>query len=334
MLAIVADDLTGALDAAAPFAGRGLRVSVALDGPGLLAALTDAPDVLAVTTASREIPAEAARARVAAVLAALPGGARIFKKVDSRLKGNIAAELATIPFRRALVAPAIPDFGRFVEAGALVGFGVAAPIPVAPRLGRFAARAEIPDCRSMAELASALAASEADLLVGARGLAEALAARITGRATTPVDRLPGPDALFVVGSRDPITLAQVAALVALPGLGRIDAPNGVAVGRRESPLTLVQLQPGAGAVSAAEAGAALAASVHPALTRGARTMLVTGGATAEAVLARMGIGHLRLRGECLPGLGVAEAAGITFVTKSGGFGDAGALAAVAGMVGA
>jgi len=307
---------------------------VALDGPGLAAALADAPEVLAVTTASREVPAEAARARVAAAVAALPPGARIFKKVDSRLKGNIAAELAAIPFRRALVAPAIPDFGRVVEAGALVGFGVETPIPVAPRLGGFAARAEIPDCRSMAELATALAASEADLLVGARGLAEALAARITGRATTPVDRLPGPDALFVVGSRDPITLAQVAALVALPGLGRIDAPNGVAVGRRESPLTLVQLQPGAWAeVSGAEAGAALAASVHPALTRGARTVLLTGGATAEAVLARMGVGHLRLRGECLPGLGVAEAAGITFVTKSGGFGDAGTLAAVAGMVG-
>ena len=30
-LAIIADDLTGALDSAAPFAGRGLRAVVALD---------------------------------------------------------------------------------------------------------------------------------------------------------------------------------------------------------------------------------------------------------------------------------------------------------------
>ena len=75
----------------------------------------------------------------------------------------------------------------------------------------------------------------------------------------------------------------------------------------------------------------LAASVVPRLADGRDTILLTGGATAAAVLARLGISQLRLSGECLPGLPglpVSHAGGFTFVTKSGGFGSAGTLAEV------
>jgi uncharacterized protein YgbK (DUF1537 family) len=332
MLAILADDLTGALDAAAPFAGRGLAVTVALSAGGIGAALAAAPDVIALPTNSREIAPDAARVRVAAAVAALPADVRVFKKVDSRLKGNIAAELEALSFSHALVAPAIPDFGRFVEDGAVTGFGVETPIPVAPCLGRFAKRAEVPNVRSAEELAASLAATSADLLIGARGLADALAAKMTGRESRPVARLPGP-ALFVVGSRDPITLAQVAKLDGRPGVRRIDAPNGYAgTVRGSGTLTLIQALPAAETSSGEAVSAALAGSVHPALTQAARTILLTGGATAEAVLSLMGVSHLRLLGECLPGLAVAEAAGVTFVTKSGGFGDVDALDRVADML--
>ena len=136
MLAIVADDLTGALDTAAPFASRGLHVEVALDVGAIAAAVREKPAVLSVTLASREIDATEARGVAAEALAALPPGTRLFKKVDSRLKGHIAAELDAMPFRSALVAPAIPAFGRVVRNGHVQGFGVETPIsrPAALRL--------------------------------------------------------------------------------------------------------------------------------------------------------------------------------------------------------
>ncbi len=76
----------------------------------------------------------------------------------------------------------------------------------------------------------------------------------------------------------------------------------------------------------------LAVSVHPRLTAQARTLLLCGGATAEAVLARMGITCFRLEGECLPGLGLAYAGGQCIIAKSGGFGGPETLANLAGKL--
>lgn len=340
-LAIIADDLTGALDASAPFAARGLKVSVALSPRDLARALADRPQVVAVSTASREIPADLARRAVTEVMAALPPGVRIFKKVDSRLKGNIAAELDAIRFRRALAAPAIPDFGRIVDQGCVTGFGVETPIPVAAALGAHWAQTTIPDTDSIDSLARALAASDADLLIGARGLAEALAASLSDRAPRVQDRLPGPSALFVVGSRDPITLAQVAQVGAQGAMQILDAPNGDLPPALAplADLRLVRATPGDTVLDGAEVAARLARAVHPALTQGAATLLLTGGATAEAVLARMGIVCLRLLGECLPGMAVARPlttegiSDLTIIAKSGGFGDDLALVRLAEMVG-
>jgi uncharacterized protein YgbK (DUF1537 family) len=66
---------------------------------------------------------------------------------------------------------------------------------------------------------------------------------------------------------------------------------------------------------------------------------LTGGATAEAVLAEMGVRVLDLRGECLPGLPVGVPVGPTagqddgtcISAKSGGFGDVTTLALVLAM---
>ena len=63
----------------------------------------------------------------------------MFKKIDSRLKGNIISRTRRTPFRSALVAPAIPDFGRIVNAGHVQGFGVDIPISSREKLGRHAA---------------------------------------------------------------------------------------------------------------------------------------------------------------------------------------------------
>lgn len=333
VLAIVADDLTGALDAAAPFAGRGLRVAVALGPDHVPAALARDPQVVAITTTSRDIPAEAARDAMARTMRALPP-VPLFKKVDSRLKGNIEAELSVLDFQRALVAPAIPEFGRVVQAGAVQGFGVDDPIPVAARLGIHAARAEIPDVSSVDEMRAALASSDCDLMIGARGLADALAARMTGREMQMLDALPGPRGLFVIGSRDPITLEQVSALRAVPGLSYLGAPNGdVASPLPDARLLVVQALPASRPVAGDLVAARLAAAAAPLLVAGFGTALLTGGATAEAFLRQRGAGVLDLQGECLPGLVVADLDGLTIVTKSGGFGSGDSLVRVAAMIG-
>jgi D-threonate/D-erythronate kinase len=334
-LAILADDLTGALDAAAPFAARGLTVDVALH-PGAMKGLADqGAQIIAVSTRSRELAPAGARAALAMAVSQLPPGVRLFKKIDSRLKGAIEAELSALAFRRALVVPAIPDFGRIVRDGAVTGFGVPRPLPIAPALGAFAGSCVIPDVASGDDMEAALDAStDMDLLIGARGLAEALARRITGRAEPAVALPPGPRAVFVVGSRDPITMTQVAKVRQAEEVGFVPAANGLIedLPAGNADLILVQALPGASEVPQQQVAANLARGLHPALTSRCDTLLLTGGATAEAVLSEMGIERLRLRGECLPGLPVAVAGSLTIVAKSGGFGDEATLARVARMI--
>lgn len=193
-LMIIADDLTGALDASAPLAGADHRVIVATSPAALNAALQSSADVVAVSTRSREITATDAARRVADVVAAIPTTTRLFKKVDSRLKGQIAAELAALPDGPLLVCPAIPGFDRIVKNGAIEGFGISAPIPIAPLLGKRASSAIIPDVTSQPDLQAALdAAPTGTVLVGARGMGEALAGRVAP---------PRPDADGPRGDRD------------------------------------------------------------------------------------------------------------------------------------
>jgi D-threonate/D-erythronate kinase len=334
MLAILADDLTGALDTAAPFAARGMHVEVALSTGAIGEALRETPQVLSINLASREIDADAAMRQAKRALAVLPAGARLFKKVDSRLKGHVAAELDAIDYQTALVAPAIPAFGRIVKDGCVAGFGVDMPISIAEKLGSHAARATIPDIASQNEMRLWLERADEtgiDLLVGARGLAEALAEAMSGHAPARAAEIPSGPGLFVIGSRDPITLAQVEALLARGDLRYLPAPNGRLDGVRVdgSALTLVQAVPGEDVVTGEEVAHALAESVCPDLAPVASTLLLSGGATAEAVLDKMRIVRFRLQGECLPGLGLAHARGHCIIAKSGGFGEPDTLRKIA-----
>ncbi len=121
VLALIADDLTGASDAAVQFASRGLATRVLFD----LTAPRQAEGVeaLAVDTDSRALPGDEAVARVRRiaghVAAARP--AHVYKKIDSTLRGNLGAELDAIMdvfgFRLAVVAPAFPALGRTTRAG-------------------------------------------------------------------------------------------------------------------------------------------------------------------------------------------------------------------------
>ena len=125
VVTIIADDLSGACDAGALFAGRGpVGVFVAPELP-------DARwPAAAVDTESRALPPAAAAERVrraADGLEARLGGGRIFKKLDSTVRGPVAAELDALMgasgARTALVCPAFPAQGRTVRDGVLSVFG-------------------------------------------------------------------------------------------------------------------------------------------------------------------------------------------------------------------
>src|SRR5579863_5731460 len=116
---ILADDLTGAADCAIAFGRRGHAAMVTWGEIG------DASDrrlpVLAYDAASRALAAEAAAGRHADALARLSGPGRLlFKKIDSTLRGQPAAEIAAALAHQksrsgsafGVFAPAFPATGR------------------------------------------------------------------------------------------------------------------------------------------------------------------------------------------------------------------------------
>ncbi len=126
-LLIIADDLSGAADCAIGFANAGHRTVVTLDASGAQADATphDADVIAADTDTRRLTPADAA-GRTAQAYAALGHARRLYKKIDSTLRGNWAAEVAALQARAglAIVAPAFPATGRTVREGALLVHGV------------------------------------------------------------------------------------------------------------------------------------------------------------------------------------------------------------------
>jgi len=335
---LIADDLTGALDSSAAFAARGLRVVCALSPADVPDALLHDPDLLAVTTNSRELDEDQAVTRISQVLDALDGApgwqtALLFKKVDSRLKGNLAAEVARLaPLRPAMLAcPAIPRLGRVVKNGALIGAGVADPLPVAARLGL--PKAPVPDAGSDAEIDAAMAGARLSdtLLIGAAGLAEALARRLVPAAPEPRPVHLHAPALFAIGSRDPVTLEQLATLEPLA------APNGQVPEVPAGPLRVIQMTPGAGEIAPGAASSRFAEGIARCVCGAPpATLLACGGESAAAVLSNLGAGLLLVEGEALPGVPVSTmldgVPGLRILTKSGGFGEPDTLERLAKML--
>ena len=125
-LAILADDLTGACDAAAPFARRGLETDVVLDLAALnVEAGTAPPAGVAVDADTRRLGRRLAGARTGQAARALraAGATLLYKKIDSTLRGHVAAELAATlrawDAPLAIVCPAFPAVGRWVQDGHL-----------------------------------------------------------------------------------------------------------------------------------------------------------------------------------------------------------------------
>lgn len=339
-LAIVADDLTGAADAAAPFAARGAEVGIALSGPP-----PDDVEVLVLVSDSRWRRPEDAAARVAErVVAGRAWGAeRLFVKIDSTLRGNVLAEVtaalaAWADGAPAVATPAFPAQGRTVREGVLHVHGAPQDVEVA---ARFPAGVQVRDAEDDAALLALArqAVQDRAVAVGSAGLARALAEVL--RPGPEVRRRPVAvrGVLVVVGSTSLVSRAQSAVLLDAGTPCLVVGPDRavelagpgaeLASGRR----VLVTTEPAdvAGDSAPAQAMAAELARVVGALLEAAPAcaLVITGGSTALAVAEGLGAAQLRLLAEVEAGVALGELvlAGRTVptITKAGGFGAPDAL---------
>lgn len=335
---VIADDLTGALDSAVAFAADGRSVPVARRVEDLAPILREGPEIVAVNTGTRDADAATVRQRMKRLLAELDivSVEIVFKKVDSRLKGNVGLETAILARAmgdcRIVAAPAIPAMGRVQLAGRIDGVGVAAPIVVA-RL--FEQPVEVPDIATDTELDTVVAGRRGVLWVGARGLAFALARLAPFGERRLVAPAPVRPLLMAIGSRDPITVAQVELVArAVPVY---PAPDGrLTVSPQIAPVVAFQLTEGGAKRAPEEAVRDFAAGIADwMLEHRPSALLATGGETANAILAQMGIGRLDLLAEVAEGLPVCEGLApwgtLRIFTKSGGFGGPEILAEIAGQ---
>ncbi|MBI5689843.1 MAG: four-carbon acid sugar kinase family protein [Verrucomicrobia bacterium] len=355
----LADDLSGALDAAGAFHHAGRRVRITLQDDAW-EATEDA--VVGVTTETRNATAAAAAARVARALARgqAQGARLLYKKIDSTLRGAVAAELAAVrealPGARVLFCPANPAVGRTVQGGRLLVHG--RPVhetefahdPVCPvresdlrRLLGSAGAGDVtfPDAANDADLAEAVrqqvAQGGAWVAVGSGALARPVASLGASRRTAPetTGAKPPPDGpiLFCCGSAHPANREQAGTL----SQARRVPVHTIALGDPDPAVaaTIASLRETGGASVLVETNRhasdrvlqLLANTVPEILARsGAARLFVTGGETAYAICRALGVSTLDYEAELEPGMSLSRAqlpgSSLLLVNKPGGFGSA------------
>lgn len=340
-LAIVADDLTGACDAAVAFTAAcdPVRVQI-LEQPAQSAC------VHAITTESRNLSPADATARIRSIVQRLPEGAELFKKVDSVFRGNTVAEIASTlrysHFDLAILAPAYPALERIVRQGVLhisdaisdaagnrivplAELLISAGCPLTSLSGGMtsdALTAAMRRCLSssastvlfdaatqdeLTRIVQAARSLDAHILwIGSGGLAHALAAELPALpARPPANPRPG-HTLFFIGSPHTVTKLQVE---------HLRDSSHASVADQIIPIVL-------GETTADDIRRSVAS--HKPSDIGC--LFMTGGDTAHFICRALGINALRLQREFAPGvpLAVAEGGpcdGVSVVLKSGGFGD-------------
>lgn len=125
---VIADDLTGAMDAGVQMLENDYVVRVALDVKKL-SEWEKQSDVVIVSTESRNISAEYAYKQVADAVEGFQkyGCHMIYKKIDSTLRGNIGVELKAVlehgKVDCVIIAPALPFNGRTTVNGVHYVYG-------------------------------------------------------------------------------------------------------------------------------------------------------------------------------------------------------------------
>ncbi|MBB3465097.1 four-carbon acid sugar kinase family protein [Rhizobium sp. BK377] len=339
-VAIIADDLTGSLDTGTPFVEAGLSVAVAIDVEAAGKALETGAEVVVVNTDSRSLPEEEAAARVRAVAEILraAGSAIFMKKIDSRLKGNVAAESIALAdvlgLKTILMAPAIPDQERITYRGCVVGRGVEHPLPIADLFTGSGCDVTVADAEDDADLDIVVAENDwlSTLAVGARGLGSALARRLGGTARLVPEFHKTRKTLFAFGSRDPITVGQMDRLEDSGALRVVvDAPMGAVESGEGLALPVLMRCTGEMTDDAALVAARFAKGVKSVIAdTNPDLIMVGGGDTALAVFRELGASVLLPKGEIeagVPWLDVIGVNGRQFRcgVKSGGFGNSDSL---------
>src|SRR5215211_5650892 len=125
LIAVIADDLTGAADTGVQLIHAGYRTAVFFRATEVL---EDDLDAVSFDTDSRAIPAGSAAKRVLDASHVAREAHVVYKKLDSTLRGNVAAELAAAlggaRRDRVVVAPAFPAAGRTTVGGSQRVHGV------------------------------------------------------------------------------------------------------------------------------------------------------------------------------------------------------------------
>ncbi|SRR5579871_103330 len=286
---VIADDLTGACDAAVHFAMRGYRTIASTT-----AALPDDAKFIAINAETRGLAPAEAEARIREVAAAAPRTRVLFKKIDSVLRGHpereTAAALEAFGCDVALFTPAFPALGRTVRDGWLYVDGErCVEVSQCVKDARIISLDASDDADLDAIVAAGLARRERVLWAGSGGLASALARALPRGAFAAPGASAGP-VQFCIGSDHPVMVAQLDRL------------------RAERPDARILAVPTSDAAAVFLCGGDTASAVCQTI-----------GATAIDLCGEIAPGIPRgiLRGGAFEGRGV--------VTKSGGFGDADAL---------
>lgn len=392
---IVADDLTGAADTGGVFASAGIATSIGFPNEAI-----PRNSVVALFTDSRMLDSAAAGQLTTLALAGVAHSSRpeprwIYKKIDSTLRGNPAAELFAVMDamheHTALVAPALPAEGRTTrdghqyvdgirldrlpdaESGAqssirsmfqarpetpvhllpfdVVRAGDAAVVRYMSSTGPGIIVADADNDVDLLTLSRAAASRDVRILCGSAGFARALSVVLpftrdefttatNGHADVPV--------LVVAGSRQLATVAQVEQLELAgcriirpePATLTDDASSISAVVARvasalksgqSTVLTTTHLPP-MSAHASRIANRLAEIATDPGVCEHVGGLVLTGGDIATAVLRKLHVRAIHLRGEIRPAMpwGMIASAlptDLPVATKAGGFGDAGALLA-------
>lgn len=312
----LADDLTGALEVGSLFAAQ---------GAGAMVGIECAPEaaIPVIDLESRHLEPRAAAERVTEFAAG--AGRFVFLKIDSTMRGPIAAEIAALkrlwPGRPIFFTPAYPAVGRTVVNGRVYVNGAplhqtafnsdpthpARTSEIGEMLGDAGETVRVLDASSdecLGRIAEEIRAREAPVIVaGSGGLARQLAPRLpmargTGR------RLPNAlQPMVVCGSMHGTSAEQIRFAGKWPVIECAAYSNG------------------------ATALASIASRTRERVkerTKEIDTLIVFGGDTARALMRELGVRWIEPLGEALTGVPVSrieyEGRALTLITKAGGFG--------------
>ena len=307
---VLADDATGALECASLLAHYGQQAWRVVD------------------THSRHLPP----AEAAAAIRPYANNPKIYKKTDSTLRGNIAAELTALLPRTVVYIPAYPNLGRTVVNGQLLIHGIpvaetdfardprhpirsstiadllpnAIPIPNTEALKANLHQPAILICdastnEDLAEIAKTL--NKNVIIASPAGFIPHWAKLCELPPTTP-PRIPTPTTWLVIrGSRHPqsIRQSQHAKVLNIPV---IEAPEQI------------HANPDAIAQTLAQTAKSHIEKHHP------QGVLIMGGDTVFALWRALGITQITPLPERLPGIAASWSpeTQTLFLTKAGGFG--------------